>query len=138
MVHVGSRYQGFVHPFNNDHTGKEGESRDQPHGCLQSERRARLIERLEMQLKELEAAAAEDALAAKQSTETTDTVRTFTRRRPSRKPFPEHLPRERVVIEVPAACTCTCCGSDRLVKMGEDITETLVSMLDKKSPKVLG
>jgi transposase len=40
-----------------------------------------------------------------------------------RKPFPEHLPRERVVVEAPAACTC--CGSDRIVKMGEDITETL-------------
>jgi transposase len=28
-----------------------------------------------------------------------------------------------VVIEAPTACTC--CGSDRIVKMGEDITETL-------------
>jgi transposase len=33
------------------------------------------------------------------------------------------LPRERVVVEAPT--TCTCCGSDRIVKMGEDITETL-------------
>jgi len=50
-------------------------------------------------------------------------VAAFERRRPARKPFPEHLPRERVVIEAPAACTC--CGSVRIVKMGEDITETL-------------
>ena len=50
-------------------------------------------------------------------------VSAFERRRPTRKPFPEHLPRECVVIEVPAACTC--CGSARIVKMGEDITETL-------------
>lgn len=40
-----------------------------------------------------------------------------------RKPFPEHLPRERVIIEAPAHCAC--CGSARIVKMGEDITETL-------------
>ena len=40
-----------------------------------------------------------------------------------RKPFPEHLPRERVVVEAPT--TCNCCGSSRIVKMGEDVTETL-------------
>jgi transposase len=40
-----------------------------------------------------------------------------------KKAFPEHLPRERVVVEAPS--TCSCCGSDRIVKMGEDITETL-------------
>ena len=50
-------------------------------------------------------------------------MRAFERRRPSRKPFPEHLPRERVVIEAPAACGC--CGSGRIVKLGEDVTETL-------------
>ena len=33
------------------------------------------------------------------------------------------LPRERVVVEAPTSCTC--CGSDRIVKMGEDVTETL-------------
>ena len=51
------------------------------------------------------------------------TVRAFTRRKPVRKPFPDHLPRERVVVEAPT--NCTCCGSDGIVKMGEDITETL-------------
>jgi transposase len=40
-----------------------------------------------------------------------------------KKPFPENLPREGVVVEAPT--TCSCCGSDRIVKMGEDITETL-------------
>jgi transposase len=88
-----------------------------------SERGARLIDQLELQLEELEAAATEDALAAEQAAATTTTVRAFTRRRPVRKPFPEHLPRERVVIEAP--CACSCCGSSRIVKMGEDITETL-------------
>ena len=50
-------------------------------------------------------------------------MRAFTRRPPVRKPFPEHLPRERVMIKTPDACSC--CGSDRIVKMGEDVTETL-------------
>ena len=47
----------------------------------------------------------------------------FERRHPVRKPFPEHLPRERVVVAVPTICTC--CGSSHLVKMGEDVTEML-------------
>ena len=87
-----------------------------------SERRARLIDQMELQLEELEAAAAEDEIAAEKAAKTTP-VAGFERRRPARKPFPEHLPRERVVIEAPSACSC--CGSDRIVKMGEDITETL-------------
>ncbi len=36
---------------------------------------------------------------------------------------PEHLQRERVVIAAPA--NCTCCGSAKPSKLGEDITETL-------------
>ena len=91
---------------------------------ISSERRARLIDQLELQLEELEAAATEDALAEEKTAADADTsVRAFTRRKPVRKPFPEHLPRERVVIAAPTSCTC--CGSDRIVKMGEDITETL-------------
>ncbi len=84
-----------------------------------SERRARLIEQLELQLEELETAATEDAIAAEAKTK----VHAFDRRKPVRKPFPEHLPRERVVVEAPTGCAC--CGSGRIVKMGEDITETL-------------
>lgn len=92
---------------------------------ISSERRARLIDQLELQLEELEAAATEDALAAEQAAaqDKTSTVRAFTRRKPVRKPFPEHLPRKRVVIEAPTSCIC--CGSEWIVKMGEDITETL-------------
>ncbi|MGA1677539.1 MAG: IS66 family transposase, partial [Pseudomonadales bacterium] len=92
---------------------------------ISSERRARLIDQLELQLEELETAATEDALAAEQAAvpDKTSTVRAFTRRKPVRKPFPDHLPRERVVVEAPTRCTC--CGSDRIVKMGEDVTETL-------------
>ncbi|WP_316014623.1 IS66 family transposase [Roseobacter sp. HKCCA0434] len=87
-----------------------------------SERRARLIDQMELQLEELEAAATEDELAAETAAQSTP-VAGFQRRRPVRKPFPEHLPRERVVIEAPSSCAC--CGSDRIVKMGEDVTETL-------------
>jgi len=92
---------------------------------ISSERRARLIDQLELQLEELEAAATEDALAAEQvgDADATSTVRAFMRRKPVRKPFPAHLPRERVVVAAPT--NCDCCGSDRIVKMGEDVTETL-------------
>jgi transposase len=45
------------------------------------------------------------------------------RRKPVRKPFPAHLPRERVIVPGPSACAC--CGSTKLSKLGEDITETL-------------
>ncbi|KRR15062.1 IS66 family transposase [Bradyrhizobium retamae] len=88
-----------------------------------SERKARLLEQMELQLEELEATATEDELAAERAAAQTQTVKSFQRKRPSRKPFPEHLPRERVVIPAPESCPC--CGSLRLSKLGEDITETL-------------
>jgi len=88
-----------------------------------SERKARLLDQLEMQLEDLEAAATEDELAAEKAAAQTQTVRSFERKRPSKKPFPEHLPRERIVIAVPE--NCPCCGSQKLSKLGEDITETL-------------
>jgi transposase len=88
-----------------------------------SERKARLLEQMELQLEELEATATEDALAAEQAAARTQTVRSFQRKRPSRKPFPDHLPRERVVIPAPESCPC--CGSHKLSKLGEDVTETL-------------
>jgi transposase len=88
-----------------------------------SERSARLLDQLELQLEELEASATEDELAAEKAAARTTTVSSFTRRRPSRQPFPEHLPRERVIVPGPAACAC--CGGTRLSKLGEDVTETL-------------
>src|ERR1039457_1308720 len=67
-----------------------------------SERTARLLDQLEMQLEELEASATEDELAAEMAVAKaaggTTTVGSFTRKRPSRKPLPEHLPRERVIV----------------------------------------
>ncbi len=88
-----------------------------------SERSARLLDQMELQLEELEASASEDDLAAEQAATTTTAVAAFTRRKPSRRPFPEHLPRERVVE--PAPTTCACCGGSRLARLGEDVTETL-------------
>ena len=87
-----------------------------------AERHARLIEQLEMQLEDIETDIADDR-AKTEATGPGAMVAAFERRRPARKPFPEHLPRERVVVEAPTSCTC--CGSARIVKMGEDITETL-------------
>lgn len=87
-----------------------------------SERTARLLDQLELQLEEAEADATEDELAAEHA-KPSITVRSFARKRPTRKPFPNHLPRERVVVPAPKACPC--CGSAKLSKLGEDITETL-------------
>jgi transposase len=88
-----------------------------------SERKARLLDQMELQLEDLEAGATEDELAAEKAAARTQTVKPFERKRPSRKPFPAHLPRERVVIAAPECCPC--CGSAKLSKLGEDITETL-------------
>ncbi|MFZ5783555.1 MAG: IS66 family transposase [Pseudomonadota bacterium] len=88
-----------------------------------SERGSRLLDQLELQLEDLEASATEDELAAERAAARTTEVVAFTRKRPSRKPFPEHLPRERVIVASPTACSC--CGGTRLSKLGEDVTETL-------------
>lgn len=90
-----------------------------------SERKAHLLDQMELKLEELEADAAEDELAAETAAASTGdtTVRPHTRRKHARKPFPAHLPRERVIVPGPAACAC--CGSTRLAKLGEDVTETL-------------
>jgi transposase len=91
---------------------------------VRSERKARLLDQLELQLEELEAAATEDELAVEavaRPNAPPSLVRA--RRGVGRKPFPAHLPRERVVIAAP--CRCEACGSKRIVKLGEDVTDTL-------------
>lgn len=88
-----------------------------------SERSRRLLDQMELELEELEADAGEQELAAEMAAAKTTKVTAFQRRRPAKKPFPEHLPRERIVI--PASCSCPHCGGTRLSKLGEDITETL-------------
>ena len=88
-----------------------------------SERAARLIDQMALTFEELEASATEDELAAERAVAQTTNVRAFTRRAPERATFPDHLPRERVVLDPPTACDC--CGSHRLRKLGEDVTRTL-------------
>ena len=88
-----------------------------------SERSSRLIDQLELQLEEVEATASEDDLLAEMAAAKTTQVAAFTRKKPARKSFPEHLPRERILQPTPTSCPC--CGGAKLSKLGEDITETL-------------
>jgi transposase len=88
-----------------------------------SERTARLLAQLELQLEELTASASEDELAAEQQAAKIGRVGAFNRRHPARRPFPAHLPRERIIV--PGPLTCACCGGARLAKLGEDVTESL-------------
>lgn len=85
-----------------------------------SERGRKLLDQMELELEELEAAASEDEVQVGVTGH--DNVSGFTRRRPVRGPLPAHLPRERVVVPGPTACPC--CGGT-LAQLGESITETL-------------
>jgi transposase len=85
-----------------------------------SERSQRLIDQMELQLEELAAAQGEDEAKAQPASVQ---VRSFTRRPATRRNFPAELPRRRIVHPAPPACPC--CGSSKLCKIGEDVTETL-------------
>ena len=92
----------------------------------QSSERGALLDQLELQLADLEADAAQAEAVAQMATGAASEmmmVRSFERRRPARRPLPEHLPRERIVYPAPSACPC--CGGTTLRKIGEDVTETL-------------
>src|SRR6059058_155668 len=91
-----------------------------------SERTSRVLDQIELRFEELESSATEDEIAAEMAVAKTTTVAAFTRKRPARKPLPEHLPRERVIV--PGPTTCLCCGGKRLRKLGETVTETLESV----------
>lgn len=88
-----------------------------------AERTRRLLAQMEFELEDLEADAAEDDLAAETAATKATNVTAFERKRPVKKPFPDHLPRDRVVV--PAPCSCPACGGMRLSRLGEDVTETL-------------
>lgn len=91
------------------------------------ERHAQLLQQMTLALEELDASATEDEIAAEIALAKTTEIAGFTRKRPeARTTFPEHLPRERVVIDPPTACEC--CGGLRLRKLGEDVTKTLESI----------
>ena len=85
-----------------------------------SERGQRLIDQMELQLEELAAEAGEDEANAEIARVE---VEGFSRLKAKRRNFPADLPRRRVVH--PAPQSCPCCGSSKLSKIGEDVTETL-------------
>ncbi|PII39397.1 hypothetical protein T190_05725 [Sinorhizobium meliloti CCBAU 01290] len=87
-------------------------------------------------LEDAEATATEDELAAEMAIAAAAPIAVagFTRKRPVKKPFPDHLPRERVVVPGPVACSC--CGSERLRKLGEDINLSVVAKISPKAPFV--
>ena len=90
----------------------------------QSSERGALLDQLELQLADLEENAAQAEAAARMAAAAEKiTAPSFERRRPARRPLPEHLPRERIVYPAPLACPC--CGGGTLRKIGEDVTETL-------------
>jgi transposase len=93
----------------------------------QSSERSAFLEQFELKLADLEENAAEAEAAAQMAAaaaaEQKIAVKPFERKKPARRPLPEHLPRERVVEPAPSACAC--CGGTALRKIGEDITEML-------------
>jgi transposase len=91
-----------------------------------SERRAHLIDQLQLSLEDIEGDIVHDSVTAETQAAAAQGAPMQpgqSRRQPKRGPLPGHLPRERVVIASPASCPC--CGSSSLSKLGEDITETL-------------
>src|SRR6202158_4558195 len=73
-----------------------------------SERTARLIEQLELELEELVTTASEDELGAQGAGAKAQSVRGFTGRGPVRKPWPDGIETEPVVLQAPTSCAC--CG----------------------------
>jgi transposase len=93
----------------------------------QSAERGALLEQLELHLADLEETASQSETAAQIAAVAAAwekiAVVAFERRKPARRPLPDHLPRERVVYPGPTACPC--CGGEALRKIGEDVTEML-------------
>ena len=90
-----------------------------------SERTSVLLDQLELQLGELVERRAQETAAqeiAALKAQASGKAPPRHRSNPVRRPLPDHLPRERVVLPSPQACPC--CGG-RLRKLGEDVTETL-------------
>src|SRR5436309_11869202 len=75
----------------------------------QSSERGAILDQLELQLSELQENAAEaEAEAQLAAAKAKIKVEGFERRRPARRPLPEHLPRECIIYPSPAVCPC--CG----------------------------
>src|SRR5579872_1579582 len=88
-----------------------------------SERITHQIAQLELRLEELETGEAEAAAKA----DVDDCLAPDReRRKPKRKPLPDHLPRQEILHEPEndGACTCPDCGA-AMARLGEDVTEVL-------------
>ena len=88
-----------------------------------SEKIQREIEQLELQLEDLEAGNAEKQEQTEKMLVPAAAVFAAARRKPARRPLPDHLPRE-VEIHEPKEKGCPACGG-RLSKLGEDVSEVL-------------
>jgi transposase len=91
-----------------------------------SEKSARLIDQLEMQLDELVATSSEGKVAAaiaSPAAGSSPEESLATTQKPARRPLDAKLPRERVSHTAP--CACRHCGSAKIRKLDEKITETL-------------
>jgi transposase len=86
-----------------------------------SERGAKLLDQLELQLAEIEESVAQETATTEIKAPATDRA-DKQRLKPARRSLPAHLPRERAVHSAPSSCPG--CGG-ALRKLGEDITETL-------------
>src|ERR1700757_4067039 len=80
-----------------------------------SEKVTREIEQLELRLEELETRRSERSATTAAVTDGTN--------KPTRRPLPEHLPRE-VHTHLPQQDSCSQCGGE-LRKLGEDVSEML-------------
>lgn len=97
-----------------------------------SERSARLLDQLELQLADLEEQAAQNAAAdeiaalpaAGPDSKPAVPNKKPASRRPARRPLPANLPRERVIYPPPAVCPC-CSNNTSFRTLGADETETL-------------
>ena len=74
-----------------------------------SERSQRLIDQMELQFEDIAAGLGEDAASLEAASVAVDG---FTRRKATRRDFPDHLPRRRVVHPMPVSCPCR--GSTKL------------------------
>src|SRR5262249_57153956 len=91
-----------------------------------SSERGALLEQLELALADMgedaSEAEAKAQMAAAAASSAKVQVQAFERRKPARRPLPEHLPRERIVYPAPSACPC--CGG-ALPQLRGDASPTL-------------
>jgi transposase len=90
-----------------------------------SEKLAAEADQLEMLIGDLEENQAEREAAAAEKERRTKEKSGNQRKPATRRPLPEHLPRETVVHEPVLACRCGCTDPARLTRLGESVTEVL-------------